>query len=144
LKWKSPSENSIDFKLELRFPPLADDDFQPDMTAKPTFLLHTWLGRERYEYFDEMEMEDDEWERYGRPGWIAMLTEVRLKETGDQLDDRIIEVSWDADRGTWQMLRIRDDKPHANHKSIMQKILISIEDGVEIEAVSQHRPSGRR
>lgn len=32
-------------------------------------------------------------------------------------------------------MRIRDDKQHANHKSIMEKILISIQDGVEIEAV---------
>lgn len=59
----------------------------------------------------------------------------RIKESGEQLDDRIIEVCWNAQRGSWRMLRIRDDKPNANHKSIMQKILESIEDGVEIEAV---------
>jgi mRNA guanylyltransferase len=60
-----------------------------------------------------------------------------MKDSGEQMDDRIIEVSWDAERGTWQMLRVRDDKPHANHKSIMEKILVSIEDGVEIDAVSE-------
>lgn len=59
-----------------------------------------------------------------------------MKESGEQYDDRIIEVAWDNDRSTWQLLRIRDDKPHANHKDIMKKILISIEDGVEIDAVS--------
>lgn len=63
----------------------------------------------------------------------------RMKDSGEQMDDRIIEVSWDAERGTWKMLRIRDDKPHANHKSIMEKILVSIEDGVEIDAVSRAR-----
>lgn len=36
---------------------------EPDMTAKPVFWLHTWLGGDRYEFFDEMEVEDDEWER---------------------------------------------------------------------------------
>jgi mRNA guanylyltransferase len=61
-----------------------------------------------------------------------------MKESGEQYDDRIIEVCWSTDRAAWKMMRIRDDKPHANHKSIMQKILISIEDGVEIEAVSLH------
>ncbi|KAK8869987.1 hypothetical protein IAR55_000557 [Kwoniella newhampshirensis] len=121
LKWKPPSENSIDFKLELRFPPSPSDPDEPDFYAKPTFLLHTWLGQDAYEYFDTMEMDDDEWER--------------VKDSGEQLDDRIVEVCWDGDRGTWRMLRTRDDKPNANHKSIMEKIIQSIEDGVEIETL---------
>ena len=70
--------------------------------------------------------------------WVSELIVIscRVKESEEQLDDRIIEVCWNTERGTWKMLRIRDDKPHANHKSIMEKILISIEDGVELEAVS--------
>lgn len=63
LKWKPPSENSIDFKLELRFPPSAHNAREPDFTVKPTFLLNVWLGQSEYEYFDYMEIEDDEWER---------------------------------------------------------------------------------
>jgi mRNA guanylyltransferase len=59
-----------------------------------------------------------------------------MKESGEQFDDRVVEVTWDTERGTWKMMRIRDDKPNANHKSIMEKILVSIEDGVEIETVS--------
>jgi hypothetical protein len=122
LKWKPPSENSIDFKLQLRFPPSPHDPSQPDFYAKPVGLLYTWLGRDDYEFFDEMELDDDEWKAW--------------KESGEQFDDRIIEVSWDNDRSTWKYLRIRDDKPHANHKNIMKKIMVSITDGVEIEAVS--------
>lgn len=69
-----------------------------------------------------------------------------MKQTEDQLDDRVVEVCWDTERGTWRLLRLRDDKPHANHKSIMEKILISIEDGVEIDVVgdSTLRQLGQR
>jgi len=63
LKWKPPSENSIDFKVELRFPPSPEDPSVPDYYAKPTFNLLTWLGQDAYEYFDDMDVEDDEWER---------------------------------------------------------------------------------
>jgi mRNA guanylyltransferase len=74
LKWKPPSENSIDFRLELRFPPLASSPAQPDLRAKPQFVLNVWLGKERggarddkgkqrevYEFFDVMGVDDAEW-----------------------------------------------------------------------------------
>jgi mRNA guanylyltransferase len=63
LKWKPPSENSIDFKLVLRFPASINDPKQPDLHAKPFFLLHAWLGGEKYELYDEMFVEDEEWEK---------------------------------------------------------------------------------
>jgi hypothetical protein len=68
LKWKPPSENSIDFKLVLRFPPLKDNPTKPDFCAKPFFLLHVWCGDDRsgprYEEYDVMYVDDDEWEKY--------------------------------------------------------------------------------
>lgn len=68
LKWKPPSENSIDFKLVLRFPSLPGPLKQPDLHAKPVFALHVWCGGEgskaNYEPWDTMHVSDDEWERY--------------------------------------------------------------------------------
>jgi mRNA guanylyltransferase len=67
MKWKPPSENSIDFKLVLRFPPLRHQPDKPDFHAKPVFMLFVWCGDERgvpkYEQYDEMYVDDDEWER---------------------------------------------------------------------------------
>lgn len=66
MKWKPPSENSIDFKLVLRFPPLATHPDKPDFHAKPVFLLHMWCGdvrgQAKYELYDEMFVTDEEWE----------------------------------------------------------------------------------
>jgi mRNA guanylyltransferase len=62
-KWKPPSENSVDFKLVLRFPPSTTNPSQPDYHTKPVFALHVWLGREDYEPFDVLRLEDDDWEK---------------------------------------------------------------------------------
>ncbi|GJJ12571.1 hypothetical protein Clacol_006814 [Clathrus columnatus] len=126
LKWKPPSENSIDFRLELRFPPLPSEPSQPNLHAKPQFILKAWTGgrdrgkgkqRETYEYFDIMNVDDDEWEK--------------MKTSGEQIDDRVIEVRWDIERLGWRMMRFRDDKPEGNHCSVVDKIVQSIIDGVE-------------
>jgi len=67
LKWKPPSENTIDFKLRLKFPPdlTADPNGRlPDLTVKPIFLLDQYMGgNDRYEYFDWLWMDDEEWEQ---------------------------------------------------------------------------------
>ncbi|KAJ7510033.1 mRNA capping enzyme, catalytic domain-containing protein [Mycena galericulata] len=121
LKWKPPSENSIDFKLILRFPPLSDDPSKPDFHAKPVFLLQVWCGDERgvskYEQYDQMYVEDDEWEK--------------MKSSGEQYDDRIVEVHWDPLHNHWRMMRFRDDKLNGNHRTVVENIIQSIADGVE-------------
>ena len=67
LKWKPPSENSIDFKLVLRFAPTPGKPKVPDFQTKPIFELHVWCGDDRgvprYEFYDVMHVADDEWER---------------------------------------------------------------------------------
>jgi mRNA guanylyltransferase len=58
-----------------------------------------------------------------------------MKDSGEEFDMRIVEVTWDEERQAWRKLRYRDDKPHGNHKSIVDKILSSIQDGVELTDV---------
>jgi len=121
LKWKPPSENSIDFKLVLRFPPSKSNPSQPEFHAKPFFGLYVYCGDERgqpkYDLYDELFMEDNEWER--------------MKLSEEQVDDRIVEVHWDPELVRWRMLRFRDDKPHGNFRTVVDNIIQSIADGVE-------------
>ncbi|KAF9053026.1 mRNA guanylyltransferase [Panaeolus papilionaceus] len=125
LKWKPPSENSIDFKLVLRFPPAPHNPSEPDWHAKPLFLLYVWCGDERgqpkYELYDEMYVEDDEWEE--------------LKKSGEQIDERVVEVHWEPQHSRWRRMRFRDDKPRGNHRSVVENIIDSIADGVEQDAL---------
>lgn len=58
-----------------------------------------------------------------------------MKASGEQLDERIAEVHWDPARENWRLMRFRDDKPNGNHRSVVEKILQSIEDGVEKDQV---------
>ncbi|KAI0281354.1 mRNA capping enzyme [Russula aff. rugulosa BPL654] len=125
LKWKPPSENSIDFKLVLRFPPLPGSSNQPDLHAKPIFALHVWCGGEgtkaTYEPWDTMHVIDEEWES--------------MKANGEQVDDRIVEVCWNPVDEHWRMMRFRDDKPQGNHRSVVENVIQSIADGVEKDAL---------
>lgn len=63
LKWKPPSENSIDFLLQLKFPALDGRPSEPDLSAKPVFMLMMNHGHEGTHYFDTMEVDDETWER---------------------------------------------------------------------------------
>ncbi|TFK63235.1 mRNA capping enzyme, alpha subunit [Pluteus cervinus] len=125
IKWKPPSENSIDFKLILRFPPLVTHPDQPDFHAKPVFVLHAWNGERGrsavYDLYDELHVTDEEWEK--------------MKVTGEQYDDRIVEVHWDPNQSCWRLMRFRDDKPNGNHRSTVEKIIQSIAEGVEKEVL---------
>ncbi|PSR83085.1 hypothetical protein PHLCEN_2v5889 [Hermanssonia centrifuga] len=120
LKWKPPSENSIDFKLLLRFPP--DQSGRPDFYSKPIFELQVWCGGSQYELYDVMLVTDEEWES--------------LKSSGEQLDERIVEVHWSPELDGWRMMRFRNDKPNGNHKNVVDNIIKTIADGVDKDAVS--------
>lgn len=124
LKWKPPSENSIDFKLELRFPPLPNRPSEPDYTAKPLFQLLVWTGGHSYEHFDTMLVDDAQWESW--------------KASEEQYDGRVVEVTWNGAAQNWVWHRFRDDKEHGNHQSVVNNILDSIQDGVEADQLISH------
>lgn len=145
LKWKPADENTIDFKLRLRFPPRAGSSSnEADLYAKPFFQLDMYTGRNAaaadrsgYEYFDYADMSDAEWEK--------------MKASGEQYDDRIVECAWEtegSEQGVeyprWIVTRIRADKKDGNHVTVVNSVLRSITDGVTLQQVRQARAGQRR
>lgn len=60
----------------------------------------------------------------------------RMKRSGEQFDDRIVEVHWEPEMQRWRMMRLRDDKPNGNYVDVVMNIISSIMDGVEKDDVS--------
>jgi hypothetical protein len=58
-----------------------------------------------------------------------------MKLSGNQIDDRIVEVHWDSELSHWRLMRFRDDKPNGNHRTVVENIIQSIVDGVEKDIV---------
>lgn len=128
LKWKPPEENTIDFLLRLHFPTVEPNEAERqagytepfvDYESVPRAELMVYKGdsgMDRYEPFQDLYMTEEEWEM--------------LKGLGDPLNDRIVECNQD-DQRRWRLLRFRDDKLEANHKSTVTSVLDSINDRVD-------------
>lgn len=134
LKWKPPIENTVDFRLRLgEFPKELDaetGETYEDFDGKPTFELlvfHEQRGdRVDYRKFAELHLEDQEWEA--------------MKGMQQMFDWRIMECWRDAATEKWRPKiekdgtpRFRDDKEHANHVSVVNSVIESIEDAVSEE-----------
>lgn len=124
LKWKPPSENTVDFRMRLEFPVLEPDSedetdgiTEPyaDYDAVPICHLFVMLSSNEYRHWDKMYITPSEWED--------------LKAMNIPLDDSIVECYKDEE-GRWRFHRLRDDKMDANHISTVEKVLESIEDRV--------------
>ncbi|KXT02652.1 hypothetical protein AC578_1142 [Pseudocercospora eumusae] len=140
LKWKPPHENTIDFMLQLgSFPIREDEDGQyEDFDAIPEIqLLVNHGSHDGYRPFDrdggQLHLTPTEWEA--------------IKGMGQQIDWRIIECYREKETGHWRPKidadgtpRFRDDKRDANHISVVDSVLESIEDAVtEQELTTQSR-----
>ncbi|TIA90040.1 hypothetical protein E3P99_01779 [Wallemia hederae] len=126
IKWKEPSENSIDFKIMLRFPPLEGSDRDLDFSKKPICELHQWEGGKMYRWYDNWDITDEEWRNSNKDGI--------------DLHDKIGEFSWSDDKQDWRFLRIRDDKLDGNHCTVVDKIIESIKDGVKASELIENAP----
>ncbi len=62
-----------------------------------------------------------------------------MKASGEQYDDRLVEVAWNIKDQNWTFLRFRDDKDSGNHISVIQNMIASIRDGVESPEVSPNK-----
>lgn len=126
LKWKPAHENSVDFRMSFDFPMVEPDDSDddktpyPDYSAMPHFTLSVFGGsgtREEIPY-GVMIVEAPLWE-----SWKAL---------GRPLNDQIVECSL-IEGNKWRFLRFRDDKHEANHISVVESVMESIQDKVSEE-----------
>lgn len=88
-----------------------------------------------------MHVDDVEWETCVASHALSLSDKwhslsLSLKASGEQIDDRVVEVRWDPVGEHWRMMRFRDDKPNGNHRSIVEDIVQTIADGVEKDTVS--------
>jgi mRNA guanylyltransferase len=118
LKWKPPQENSIDLQIHL-VPcnnPASGDQ-------RPIIELWVWQTGTTHTFYATLGLTDEEWQKYR-----------------NQLNKGcIVEVVYDPQHvppHKWKMLRFRNDKTTANHISVVEKIMKSIEDGIEEDKVS--------
>ncbi|CAG9937807.1 unnamed protein product [Clonostachys rosea f. rosea IK726] len=126
LKWKQPEDNTVDFRLKLKFHDIEPTEEErreglgswTDYDSLPISQLLVFTGHdgpEKYEYFEDVHITEEEWER--------------LKALQIPLDDMIVECYLDQQR-RWRIVRSRIDKPEANHSSTVTSVLKSIQDGV--------------
>jgi mRNA guanylyltransferase len=127
LKWKPAEENTIDCRMKLTFPTVEPTEAERkegitepfiDYDSVPKAELYIFTGNsgpEKYEPFSNLYITEAEWET--------------LKGLGDPLNDRIVECHQDEQKH-WRIVRFRDDKDEANHKSTVLSVLDSINDCV--------------
>jgi mRNA guanylyltransferase len=133
LKWKPDDENSIDFRLNLSFPPSSHDPQEittktpfEDIPIGTIFQLYVWTGgnsgRDNHVCWGDMYVPKEDWQK------IQDTTDIELT-----LENAIIECRWDKKAGVagrWRFMRFRTDKEKANYIDVAANVRESIKDGV--------------
>ncbi|KAJ1918646.1 Dcp1p-Dcp2p decapping enzyme complex alpha subunit [Tieghemiomyces parasiticus] len=126
LKWKPAHENSVDFRVNLEYPQGGG------LSARPRFVLSAWQGGQNYVQFGELGLTDEEWNHF--------------RQNGIQLENRIVEVTYNPDHcppAQWQFMRFREDKPHANFITVVERVIQSIREGITQDELMSRCPSIR-
>lgn len=137
LKWKPADENTVDFKLALHFPTVEPDEQDRAEGINEPYVDYENVPQSKLLIFAQGEVPSDA-DPYKEFGDLYLAAEEweTLKSLGDPLDGRIIECYVD-DVGRWRMSRFRDDKLHANHISVVEKVIESIQNPVTQEMLEQ-------
>lgn len=139
LKWKPDDENSIDFRLNLIFPPSSKKNPNDITTQSPfsdipkdtTFQLSVWSGGKgegNYTIWGDLYVPETDWEK------IQDAQDSKLI-----LENAIVECRWDKKVGTagrWRFMRFRMDKEKANYITVAENVQESIKDGVSKEELT--------
>lgn len=152
LKWKPPSENTVDFLMHIEWPvyePEPDDPDQsrhPDFHAFPSqFGLFINHGNDKYAYIDDMYVTPEEWEEWkslNRPlqdSIVECFQEDVFQDkqphppsqNGAPPNGNAANASGNSRR--WRFHRFRYDKTDANHISTYESVIQSIHDHVTEE-----------
>jgi mRNA guanylyltransferase len=133
LKWKPDDENSIDFLLNLIFPPSSAKN-PHNITTRSSFSeipdgtifqLSVVAAGDTYTVWGDMYVPKSDWKNIQD----AMDMEIRL-------ENAIVECRWDKKvgvSGRWRFMRFRTDKPKANYIKVAENVQESIKDGVSKE-----------
>ena len=95
----------------------------PDFTAKPAFRLLANHGSAGSQYFDMLDVPDEQW--------------IKWKLSGEQYDDRVVEVTWDKRNERWVFHRLRSDKFEGNHVTVVDDLIRCIKCGVDRQMVGR-------
>ncbi|KAI8057142.1 mRNA capping enzyme [Syncephalis plumigaleata] len=125
LKWKPPHENSMDLQIHL-----VPSNDPSNREQRPNIELWVWQTGTTHTFYATLGLTDEEWHKY----------------RGQLNEGRIVEVVYDPQHvppHKWKLLRFRDDKTTANHISVTEKIMKSIQDGVEEDKLLEAVPAIR-
>ncbi|KAI7885219.1 hypothetical protein K492DRAFT_204088 [Lichtheimia hyalospora FSU 10163] len=127
LKWKPPEQNTVDFRISVRW----------SKEHKPIYSLEVLSHGVTYKFFDHFQPESSlagEWKGHPPDGRIAEFRfdpdwEVTIVEQGYAPTTR---------KGGWRFVRFRTDKSTANDEGVVKKILNSIRDGITRDQLLAH------
>ncbi|EXJ93044.1 mRNA guanylyltransferase [Capronia epimyces CBS 606.96] len=161
LKWKPPSENTVDFLLHIQWATVRPDPDDPDQSPQEdyeafpdTLGLYINCGNDGdyapvgVLYLDSREWE--EWKSLGRPLQDCIVE--CFQEDISPSPPHTYPESSDLPNGAknpkqvrrWRFHRFRDDKFEANHITTYQSVIESISDHVTEEDLLSHADEIRK